>query len=266
MTGLLDQHVAVVTGACHPKGIGRAIALKLAQAGANIIVTDLEGAEGSDTVVAELESQGVEAACLPMDVTNAGQVVDAVNAILKQFGRIDVWVNNAGVGVGSEDFLQTTEAHWNACLNVNVLGVANCCSAVLPHMLERKQGSIVNIASMAGLGAIEGIPASYTASKFAVVGLTKQLALSYASSGIRVNAVCPGSIVTQMHAKTLDLIAQAEGCSLEEARAIEESGIPMGYSAEPGVVGDAVVYLAGPTSTYVTGTTMPVAGGMSAGL
>lgn len=250
----LTGKVAFITGAAHPQGIGRAIYNALSSAGAMIVASDIEGAPGLEDV------SGV-----PCDVTVAADAEAAVGHVIDKHRRLDILVNNAGVGVGDTDFLATDAAAWNLSLSVNVVGVANVCKAAIPHMLA-SGGSIINISSLAGLGALNAIPACYTASKFAVIGLTKSLALQYAPNGIRVNAICPGSIKTQLHAQSLALIAQEQGISIDEAQLIEDAAIPMGYSAEATNVGEAALYLASDSARYITGTTMPVAGGMAPGL
>lgn len=262
----LENKIAIVTGAGHPKGIGRAIATKLAAEGAQVVVTDLEGAIGLDTVEEELSKLGIQALTVSCDVTKPDDVARCVDQVLDRFGRIDILVNNAGVGIGSADFLALNENDWDITLSVNVKGTANFCQQVIPSMIQQGEGAIINIASLAGLGAIDAIPANYTASKYAVVGLTKQLAVQFAKNGIRCNAVCPGSVVTQMHERTLELIAAENNISIEEAQKIEDAGIPLGYSAQPAVIGDTVAYLASPAASYLTGVALPVAGGMAPGL
>jgi len=263
----MTNKTAIITGASHPKGIGRAIAVALAKSGVNVVVVDLKGAAGLNTVVDELASYGVTAHTVVCDVTDKKDIKKVINDTMEIFGSIDILINNAGVGLGSANFLELTDNDWNLSLAINLKGIADFCQAAIPQMLEQDTGGcIVNIASLAGLGAIEDIPACYTASKFAVVGLTKQLAVQYAKNGIRVNAICPGSIHTQMHETTLDMIAQEHNISLEDAQKLEDSNIPLGYTAEPSVVGDAVVYLSSDASRYITGVAMPVSGGMSPGL
>ncbi|MGI9295952.1 MAG: SDR family NAD(P)-dependent oxidoreductase, partial [Pseudomonadales bacterium] len=132
--------------------------------------------------------------------------------------------------------------------------------------LKQESGVIVNIASLCGLGAIVDIPASYTASKFAAVGLTKAISLAYADKGIRCNAVCPGVVNTQMRDQLLERLAEHYDVSIEEAERMENETIAMKRGAEPEEVADAVAYLAGPCAKYVTGVALPVAGGMAAGL
>ncbi len=254
MADLLEGRIALVTGAAHPRGIGRAIALALEAHGATVISADLAGSEGLEQV-----------AGLSCDVTSPEQVEQAVAEVLSRYGGIDILVNNAGVGVGSADFMAITDRDWELSLAVNLRGVVNVCRAVLPHMQERG-GSIINIASLAGTGAMDAIPACYTASKFAAVGLTKQLAAQYAPQNIRVNALCPGSVVTKMHEQSMALLAETHDISVEDAQALEDANIPLGRSAQPSEVGRAAVFLASDLSSYVTGVALPVAGGMAPGL
>jgi 3-oxoacyl-[acyl-carrier protein] reductase len=263
----MTNRTAIVTGASHPKGIGRAIAVALAKSGVNVVVVDLKDAPGLNTVVDEITSYGVRAHVVTCNVTNKKDIEKVINETKEFFGSVDILVNNAGVGLGSANFLELNDNDWNLSLAINLKGVADFCQAAIPQMLKQDSGGcIVNIASLAGLGAIEDIPACYTASKFAVVGLTKQLAAQYAKNGIRVNAICPGSIHTQMHDITLDMIAKERNISIEDAQKLEDSNIPLGYTGKPSVVGDAVVYLSSEASRYITGVAMPVAGGMSPGL
>ncbi len=254
MADLLEGKIALVTGAAHPRGIGRAIALALEAHGATVVSTDLAGSEGLEQVCG-----------LSCDVTSPDQVEQAVAEVLSRHGGIDILVNNAGVGVGAADFMAITDQDWELSLAVNLRGVANVCRAVLPHMHARG-GSIINVASLAGTGAMDAIPACYTASKFAAVGLTKQLAAQYAPQNIRVNALCPGSVVTQMHEQSMALLAETHGISVEDAQALEDANIPLGRSAQPAEVGRAAVFLASDLSSYVTGVALPVAGGMAPGL
>jgi NAD(P)-dependent dehydrogenase (short-subunit alcohol dehydrogenase family) len=251
---LLQGKIAIVTGAAHPKGIGHAIVVALQRQGATVVPTDMKGAEGLDA------SSGI--AC---DVTDREQVNALIDQVMERHGRIDVLVNNAGVGLGNPDFLALTDRDWELSLGVNVRGVANVCQAAIPHM-RAEGGSIINVASLAGTGAMPSIPACYTASKFATVGLTKQIAAQFAPDRIRCNALCPGSVVTQMHESVLSALAEQHNISIEQAQAMENAAIPLGRSAQPGEVADAAVYLASDLSLYVTGTTLPVAGGMSPGL
>lgn len=250
----LEGKIALLTGMAHPRGIGHAIQSVLRGAGATVIGTDL---------ASQLEQHS--AAGLPCDVTRPEDCRSIADHLAKEYGHLDILINNAGVGIGSVKFLDNSSADWRTSLDVNLMGVVNMVTATLPLMAEQG-GSIVNVASLAGLGAIDGIPACYTASKFAVVGLTKSLANEFAAQKIRVNAVCPGSVKTQMHDMAMTLIAEGEGMSRDEAEAFENSLIPLGYPAQPDEIANAVKFLASPASSYLTGTAIPVAGGMAAGL
>ena len=250
----LEGKIALVTGTAHPRGIGHAIQSVLRDSGATVIGTDL---------ASQLEQHS--AAGLPCDVTRPEDCCSITDRVVKDYGHLDILINNAGVGIGSVKFLDNSSADWRTSLDVNLMGVVNMVTATLPLMAERG-GSIVNVASLAGLGAIDGIPACYTASKFAVIGLTKSLANEFAAQKIRVNAVCPGSVKTQMHDMAMTLIAEGEDMSRDEAEAYENSLIPLGHPAQPDEIANAVKFLASPASSYLTGTAIPVAGGMAAGL
>jgi NAD(P)-dependent dehydrogenase (short-subunit alcohol dehydrogenase family) len=146
------------------------------------------------------------------------------------------------------------------------MGTAEFCRAVLPVMQAGGGGVIINNASLAGLGSIVGMPACYTASKHAVIGLTKTIAQEFGKDGIRCVAVCPGSIKTQVYDIVLEGHMEMKDCSRDEAEAIETSTIGLGYSAEPSEVADVVAFLASPAASYITGVALPVAGGMPPGL
>ena len=254
MADLLTGKIAIVSGAAHPRGIGRAIVNAMTEHGADVTATDLEGTDGLD-----------EIGGLSCDVTDPSQCENLVDLVIQRHGRVDILVNNAGVGVGSADFMALSERDWQLSMDVNLRGVVNFCRAAIPRMLD-EGGCIINVASLAGTGAMDAIPACYTASKFAAVGLTKQLAAQYAQQGIRVNAICPGSVVTQMHEQSMALIAAQHGVTLEQAQEIEEAGIPLGRSAQPQEIGKSAVFLASDLASYVTGVALPVAGGMAPGL
>ena len=240
--------VAIVTGAGHPDGIGAASAEALRNQGYEVITFDLEGADRA------------------VDVTHAQQVTEAIQAVVADFGQLNALVNNAGVGVGSANLLEQSSKDLDLTLAVNVKGVVHCCQAAIPQLLENDGGAIVNVASLCGLRALPAIPHAYTASKFAVVGLTKSMALEFGPSHIRINAVCPGSVDTQMRSKAISLLAEQEGISLEDAEALETATISLGKAATPSEVAAVVAFLCSENAAQITGAAIPVDGGMTGGL
>ncbi|MDG1988238.1 MAG: SDR family NAD(P)-dependent oxidoreductase [Halieaceae bacterium] len=266
MTTLTDK-IAIVTGAGHIQGIGRAIALKLSQQGATVILTDIIDPAQLEQIAADISNEtGSECHSLKCNISDSNDVNICVKQVIDKFGQIDILVNNAGVASGSTEFLGLEEKDWDLSYNVNIKGTANFCRAVLPTMLKQETGVIINNSSLCGLGAIESIPANYTASKFAIIGMTKAIALEFASENIRCNAVCPGVVNTAMRKGAVSRIAEQLDISLEEAEKVEDEAIAMKRAADPGEVADAVAYLASPAAAYITGVALPVAGGLSQGL
>jgi NAD(P)-dependent dehydrogenase (short-subunit alcohol dehydrogenase family) len=230
---VLEDMVAIVTGA--GTGIGRAAALTLAEEGAAVVIADIDVARGVD-VVGEIEHKGGRALFVETDVTDDAQVAHAVRRAIDEFGGLDIAFNNAGIeGVPAITHLCTT-ANWQRTLAVNLTGVWSCMRHEIPAMLQRGGGSIVNCASVAGL-----------------VGLTKTAALEYAQEGIRVNAVCPGVIDTEM----VERFTGAQPDALAAITATE----PVGRLGRPAEIGDAVVWLASRHSSFVTGQAIAVDGG-----
>jgi len=264
----LDGKVAVVTGAA--RGIGRGIALGLADAGAVVVVSDLGGsgqkwsyrladrAELEETTK-EVESRGVRALAVPCDVTDASQVEQLVDAGRREFGRIDILVNNAGV-VHFGPLAEFDEARWDQLFAVNVKGVFLASRAAIPHLVETR-GSIVNISSVAGKRGYAG-GAAYCGTKFAVVGITQALAAELGPQGVRVNAVCPGILATAMWNDHLnDVMGRNFGSQGREAFAqAVQNFIPLGREQTPEDIAEAVVYLS--STVNVSGISLNVAGGM----
>jgi 3-oxoacyl-[acyl-carrier protein] reductase len=262
----LKGKVAIVTGAGKPDGIGRACVERLKDLGASVVLCELGGTEAIRQASVDYPDASTGVAVTHTDVTKAFDAEQAVALAEDTFGGLDILVNNAGVGVGSHDFLETPDSDWSLSMSVNLMGPVNFCKAAIPAMLKRGGGSIINISSLSGLGAIASIPACYTASKFAAIGFTKQLAIQYAPDSIRVNAICPGSVRTDMMKGAMELLAAEQGISVKEAEALEASTIPAGRAANPSEVADAVAFLAGDGSAYMTGVALPVSGGMPPGL
>lgn len=266
---LLDGKVALVTGAGSPNGIGFAACRRLAEHGARVVVTDLvrndEDGERLRDRARELHQSGGEAMHEALDVTDAAQARRVVASALDRFDRLDIVFNNAGPAAGVGPFLQLPDAEFELTWRVNVMGTVNVCRAVLPVMQEQGGGSIINNASIAGIG---GTPlfAGYSASKFGVVGLTKVLAAEFGNDNVRVNAICPGMIWTDMTRPEIETLRTPE-MSFEQARMDAVRDVPLQRRwANPTEVGDAVVYLASDLASYVTGVALPVAGGLSPGV
>ena len=264
---LLEGQVAIVTGATKAKGLGKAIAVKLAELGAKVALTGRTSSkEGVEANVADIKASGGEAMAVLVDVSDPAQVDAAVSQVADAWGRVDILVNNAGVGFGSAVLAENQDKDWNANYGVNVKGTMELCRGVIPYMEKSGGGAIVNVASTAGIAASVGMPYPYVATKHALVGATKVLALEFASKGIRANVVAPGAINTDMLQQAYAAIAEAEGISIDEAAAKENASIPLGRPAEPGEIADAIAYLASPGASYITGIVLPVAGGMAPGV
>jgi 3-oxoacyl-[acyl-carrier protein] reductase len=254
----LNGKIALVTGSA--QGIGKAIALALAANGASIVVNDLDAALGAETVKA-VRALGVRASFIPADVSKRDDVGRMVAATESEFGAIDILVNNAGVntpGPLRRDINEYDAAEWRRVLSVDLDGLFYCCRAASPGMVARKQGSIINIASVMGVVPIRR-QSAFSAAKAAVINFSRSIALELAPHGIRVNALVPGSILTQ---GTSALFYNPEQQKLAESLL---SHIPL---ARPGTceeIAHAAVFLASPEASYITGTTLTVDGGWTAG-
>jgi NAD(P)-dependent dehydrogenase (short-subunit alcohol dehydrogenase family) len=247
--GQLDGKVALVTGAS--TGIGRAAAIALASEGAAVLVTDVDGARGR-RVIDEIEGKGGRAVFFHMDVTDDGQVSAAVDEAVHRYGGLDVAYNNAGIEGAQAPVHEMPPDNWHRVLAVNLTGVWTCMRHEIPAMLERGGGSIINCSSVAGLVGFPAI-AAYAASKHGLIGLTKTAALEYATQGIRVNAVCPGVIDTEMIERFTHEEPDAEAAMIATE--------PIGRLGQPEEIADAVVWLASSRSSFVTGQAIAVDGG-----
>ena len=259
--------VAIVTGATKARGLGRAIAVAFAKEGVDVAVSGRPKSIDRLKATAEaVEAHGVRSHLLLADTTDRDAIFAGVEGTMEALGSIDYLVNNAGVGAGSAVFLENEERAWDFNYAVNVKGMVAFCEAVLPYMESQGHGSIVNISSTAGIGANPGMPYPYTATKHAIVGITKQLALEYGPKGIRSNVIAPGAINTDMLQAAYEAIAEGEGITVAEAAEMENSAIALRRPAEPQEIADVVVGVAMSGGAYLTGIVIPVAGGMVPGL
>lgn len=245
---LLEGKVAVVTGAA--RGIGKAIAIKFAQEGANIAFTDLAIDENAKQTEAEIAALGVQVKAYASNAANFDDTHQVVEAIVKDFGRIDVLVNNAGI---TRDglMMRMSEQQWDMVINVNLKSAFNFVHAVTPIMMKQKSGSIINMASVVGISGNAG-QTNYSASKAGMIGLAKSIAKEVGSRGIRANAIAPGFIITEMTAQLS-----------EEVRKQWASQIPLRRGGTPEDVANVAVFLASDLSSYVSGQVIPVCGGMN---
>ncbi len=245
---LLEGKTAIVTGAA--RGIGKAIALELANAGADIAFTDLFYDDNAKATEQELAACGVKAKGYASDASKFDQTQEVVAEIVKDFGRVDVLVNNAGI---TKDTLlmRMTEDQWDAVINVNLKSAFNFTKAVQMTMLKQRSGSIINMSSVVGVSGNAG-QANYSASKAGMIGFTKSVAKELGSRGIRCNAIAPGFIITEMTDKLSD-----------EVKKQWADAIPLKRGGTPQDVAKTTLYLASDLSSYVSGQTIHVCGGMN---
>jgi len=241
----LENKVAIVTGAA--RGIGKAIARKLAGEGATVVICDLM--EEVLTTAEELRSEGANVLPLQVDVTNAEAVESMVQTTIDRLGSVDILVNNAGI-VRDALLVRMKESDWDAVIAVNLKGAFNCTKAVARPMMKQKSGKIVNISSVMGLMGNVG-QANYSASKAGIIGLTKSAAKELGRRGINVNAVAPGFIMSKM---TESLPEEQKEKALEN--------IPVGFLGSPEDVANVVVFLASDAARYITGQVIQVDGGL----
>lgn len=237
---------AIITGGS--RGIGAAIALALAAEGCNIAITYKQRSDCAESIVSKISKLGVSALSFKADVKSHDDALYVTNEAIKQFGHIDILVNNAAVA--SSSLLQElSPEQWNEIIATNLTGCYNFCHAVLPDMISRKSGSIINISSMWGqTGA--SCEVAYSASKAGVIGFTKALAKEVSLSGIRVNAIAPGVIMTDM----LNEYSQDDLNALKEETPLQRLGTPED-------IANAAVFLAGDKSSFITGQVLGVNGG-----
>jgi NAD(P)-dependent dehydrogenase (short-subunit alcohol dehydrogenase family) len=249
--GRLAGKVALITGAAN--GLGRVAAELFAAEGAKVVIGDVS--DGTEAVEA-IQGGGGEAAYVPLDVSDDASVRGAVEHTMSTFGALTVLYNNAGISPGDDDDpTNTSDQTWQTVLDVNVTGVARCCRHGIPAMLESGGGSIINVASFVAHVGAATPQIAYTASKGAVLSMTREIACIYARQGIRANALCPGPVLTPLLAKFLSDDAK------RQRRLVH---VPMGRFGEPIEIANGALFLASDESSFVTGQSLIVDGGITA--
>lgn len=248
MSKLLENKVALITGAA--RGIGKQIALAFAKEGCNIAFTDLELNEACIETVNELKALGVKVQAYASDASDFDAAHAVVDAVVKDFGRLDIMVNNAGI-TRDTLLMRMTEAQWDQVIQVNLKSAFNFTHAVTPVMMRQRSGSIISLSSVVGINGNAG-QANYAASKAGIIALTKSVAKELGSRGIRANAIAPGFILTDM-TKALP----------EETLKQFVSMIPMRRGGEPEEVAKVALFLASDLSSYVSGQVIQVNGAMA---
>lgn len=244
---LLEGKVALITGAA--RGIGKAIAEKYAEQGANIAFTDLVIDQDALKTKKELEAYGVKVIAISSNAASFEEAHNAVEEVVKEFGKLDILVNNAGI---TKDglIMRMSEQQWDMVININLKSAFNYVHAVTPVMMRQRSGAIINMSSVVGVGGNAG-QANYSASKAGMIGLTKSIAQELGSRGIRSNAVAPGFIITEMTGKLPD-----------EVRKQWADKIPLRRGGTPEDVANVCLFLASDLSSYVTGQVISTCGGM----
>jgi 3-oxoacyl-[acyl-carrier protein] reductase len=245
---LLEGKTALITGAA--RGIGKAVALRFAQEGANIAFTDLVLNELVLETEAEIAAYGVKVKAYASDASNFEETHRVVDDIVKEFGKVDILVNNAGI---TKDglIMRMSEAQWDAVININLKSAFNFIHALAPVMMKQRGGSIINMSSVVGVSGNAG-QANYSASKAGMIGLAKSVAAELGSRGIRANAVAPGFIITEM-----------TGQLPEDVRKAWCEGIPLRRGGSPEEVANVCVFLGSDLSSYVSGQVIHCCGGMN---
>lgn len=259
----LKNQVAVVTGA--GEGIGRAIAKRLGELGAHVVVTDRD-AEKAGRAAAEIRKSSIQTLAEVLDVTDVTSIDSALDRILSNYGRIDIWCNNAGVST-MQRFVDITEDEWDFNFGVNARGTFLCSRAIARQMLKQDRlenglrGKIINMASVAGKTGKVPYLAHYIASKFAVVGLTQAMAAELSPEGITVNAVCPGYVRTSMQEREIAWEANLRGLTSEQVQELYIKDTPLGRLETSEDVAGVIGFLASPQADFMTGISLTVSGG-----
>jgi len=247
MEQIFKDKVIIVTGSTF--GIGKSTAIAFAHRGAKVVLSDWMEDEETEKIIKE---NGGDAIFVKCDVSNEDEVKNLVAKTISHYGRLDFAFNNAGIEGTHAPATDCSNDNWDKTININLKGVWYCIKYQIPEMLKVGGGSIVSTASIAGLVGMRNIPA-YVASKFGIVGLTKNVALDYAKQNIRVNAVCPGVILTPL----VDRFTREDPKVLEQFVAL----IPMGRAGQPEEIAETVVFLCSSAASFITGQAIAVDGG-----
>ncbi len=248
----LNGKVAIITGAGSQIGFGKGAAMIFANEGCDLVIADMDVA-GAEQTAADVRKLGRRAIAVKVDVTKKDEVVAMVDAALKEFGKIDIMINNAGVGTMPKPFVDTTEEEWDTNLNINLKGTMNCTKAVLPHMISRKSGKIISMSSTAGMSGMRtgGV---YGAAKGGIIIFTQALAQEVADFNINVNCIAPGLGATNFH--------KASKFPPEYMEKFIKPALAAGKTTTPQDIGNAMAFLASDVSIKITGQCLRVSGTM----
>lgn len=248
MTGRLAGKVTLVTGAA--RGIGAAIARRFHEEGARVLLTDIDIETGQATA----DGIGPRASFARVDAADVAAVAASIDGLVEAEGRIDVLVNNAGIPGGAQ-FEEVTPEFWDRILRVNLDSVYFGCRAAIPHMLKQGGGAIVNLGSISGLGG-DHMNSAYNAAKAGVINFTRSIAMDHGGANIRVNAICPGPVDTEINARPFAIPSLVDAWL---------KAIPLGRFAQPEEIAGLAAFLASDDASFITGAAIPVDGGMTAG-
>lgn len=270
----LQDKVAIVTGCARDRGIGKAIAMRLAHEGAHIVAADycrsiaeypdakFGQMEELERVAATIRDLGRRAIAVKVDVTDEGEVARMTDAAMKEFGRIDILCNNAGGGVGGGTVVEQSLDSWNKTVAMNLTGAFLCAKHVAPKIIAGARGGrIINTASIAGKRGGPGM-AAYCAAKHGVVGLTRSLALELGQFGITVNAVCPGFVETQLLEGLINMVGATRNLNRDQVIKTFVAQVPMGRMETGDDVANVVAFLASDDGGYMTGQALNICGGV----
>jgi NAD(P)-dependent dehydrogenase (short-subunit alcohol dehydrogenase family) len=254
----LDGLIAVVTGSA--QGLGLGIATELGRRGARVVLADVQ-AEKVASAAAGLAEQGLGAQAVALDITDSAQVTSTYEAIAAEHGRLDIAVNNAGLGQDVIPIVELPDDQWDRVIGVTLTGTFYCCRAAGAIMERQESGSIVNIASVNGMNPA-ALVAAYNVAKAGVISLTKTLAIELAAYGVRVNAVSPGPVYTDFNQRVMAQRCESLNITEEEMLERVRKAVPLGRWGEPEDIAGAVAFLCDPGTSWITGEVLRVSGGL----